>query len=641
MGRGRRPLIIFIAILGGFLVSVMAINIVVDPYNIFRLAQISWLNSKKPDLAKHSALEKAMGIIRVRPKTIFLGSSTVANGLRANSNFSSYEPIYNAGVNDGGIRDVWLYLQHAYTNNPSLKTVIIGLEWNFFTPMKSPDKISFPDSPVLGHRHMPLSVFFERTLTWKALVDSFAAIDATNNHAVSDLIQQLLILVPRGIRPAWADSTPELTPQGTHLWSDFVIRARTPSETRSLYFSAWATSWFPYWLDQCGRHCFFVDDSFDYVRNIVGFCRERGIDLNFFISPHDKIFWALTKKVGFWEFHLEWLNRLALITPFWDFSVLIDFSDTEDGLFEGDPWHYPSLVGDIMLNEILQPADNRRSSPYFVTASTVHSAISLRDRALAEFLASDEYMRQVIDNLSIPTGSGWLDVLPVPYQPIYREMEIVRFNSQFTALPPDNAPFDILKVLRREYRPMLSAGTLSELIERIPLPAPSQHSLLISTTDFSEWKKFSVSTTLTSDSTKSPATIVTENDQETWRNIQTTISADTSNLMTATVEAHKGDRRYFLIFMFAGPDRLRCSVDLDSGVATMQNMGAAIGRQCYVVALGDGWWKIQFEGTINPQGAPQDVRIAMSMTKEPFVESYRGNGRGHVLLSKFTLEQKR
>ena len=93
----NRYLSIWFAATAMLVCAVAAINLVVDPYGLFRLVDRPGFNSIKPTAAGHGAMSKAYQLLRVQPKALILGNSRAEVGLDPNHPGWPTEarPVYN------------------------------------------------------------------------------------------------------------------------------------------------------------------------------------------------------------------------------------------------------------------------------------------------------------------------------------------------------------------------------------------------------------------------------------------------------------------------------------------------------------------------------------------------------------------
>jgi len=107
------------------LIVVAAINLVVDPYGIFRLIDAPGFNSVKPAAPSRGPMVKAYQVQRVQPKTLILGNSRAELGLDPNHPAwpQTARPVFNAALPGTGTDTSLRFLRFVYGlfngSNPS------------------------------------------------------------------------------------------------------------------------------------------------------------------------------------------------------------------------------------------------------------------------------------------------------------------------------------------------------------------------------------------------------------------------------------------------------------------------------------------------------------------------------------------
>lgn len=129
----RRYVIALATIISLALAAVAAVNVVVDPYQIWRLGVIPGLEHVKTPQEDLNVVTKIYGIRWAKPRAIILGSS------RARMAFDPQRPdwregitpAYNAGVPGGSIRDIHA-LFHLAVREAPVKIALIELGFHGF-----------------------------------------------------------------------------------------------------------------------------------------------------------------------------------------------------------------------------------------------------------------------------------------------------------------------------------------------------------------------------------------------------------------------------------------------------------------------------------------------------------------------------
>lgn len=86
----------------------------------------------------------------------------------------------------------------------------------------------------------------------------------------------------------------------------------------------------------------YLDEALDDISQIVSLCKEYGIKLTVFTNPMH----AVTYEESVNQNYLEFLLRLAEITPYYNFSGYNDI--TENNANYLDPSHYNAEIGDLI-----------------------------------------------------------------------------------------------------------------------------------------------------------------------------------------------------------------------------------------------------------------------------------------------------
>jgi hypothetical protein len=136
------------------------------------------------------------------------------------------------------------------------------------------------------------------------------------------------------------------------------------------------------------------------------------------------------------------------------------------------------------------------------------------------------------------------------------------------------------------------------------------------------------------------ATRLTEDMQNRPRGVWAGIALDLPKAMKARVHARNGDGRRLLFSVAVGKDAaVRCDVDLENGNATVKSEGAARSATCTATAENGGWWRVEMNGDFSQAVNTPEQRVGISLTTEPFVETYVGSGEGHIFIWNGTVTQ--
>src|SRR5437660_11533425 len=111
------------------LAAVVAVNLVVDPFGMYRLVVLEGVNAYKPTVPTRVRLTKAYEVRHLRPRGIILGTSRSHVGLRPSHEGwdPAARPVYNLAFDGATTKEMYHYLRHAHAVRP-LRQVVLGLD---------------------------------------------------------------------------------------------------------------------------------------------------------------------------------------------------------------------------------------------------------------------------------------------------------------------------------------------------------------------------------------------------------------------------------------------------------------------------------------------------------------------------------
>lgn len=336
---------------------------VVDPMDITHWWRRAGINAYKPALQARVRLVKAIQVRRIRPNEIVLGTSRSHVGLRMTHPGWPPGVRYNLGFDGATPEEMYAYLRHAQANAP-LRLVVLGLDTWQIEGAPSSVRPDF-DPTVLEQPDAPLTVARADLAELRILLslDTLAA-------SIETLRSQ---------DQAGADW---FAPDGQRLGPVFFRRpgedyqAKGPTE----YFLAVDRQEIGFKLPEPAARTAGpirqapakAVNSFDYIRKIVEFCRDEGIDLRIFITPAHAHQMEISSLMGEWGAIERGKRRLVTLLatdgpgggplpfPLWDFSGYS--SVTTDDLpvpasrremrFYWDSSHFKEEVGDWVLDRL-------------------------------------------------------------------------------------------------------------------------------------------------------------------------------------------------------------------------------------------------------------------------------------------------
>jgi hypothetical protein len=346
------------------LISVGLFNSLIDPYDIFNTPDVLGLNTSKPNKDKNDRLFKATDIIRIKPVTVFIGSSRTKQGLNPSySALNNKQPAYNLAINGPNVYEVRRYLEHAIANQPNLKTVVLGVDFFMFNDslMNQP---TFSNNR-LEKKHIALQDFLNSTFSLDALSASQETVQASlENPNDNNDYGENGFMPSRNIEP---DATEWRFNGGIKLYF----------ELHSDYQ--------------------FSDHYFSDFKKIVELCQKHDIDLKVFISPSHATQWEAIRATGRWQTFEQWKRDIVNIVPVWDFSGYNSITtepihDTMQNYVDNS--HYTEKVGNLVLNRIFSHNENTVPNDFgvWLTPQTIESHLSKinTDRELWAEKNSDE-----------------------------------------------------------------------------------------------------------------------------------------------------------------------------------------------------------------------------------------------------------
>lgn len=470
---------------GILLTGILTFNIFINPYDVFGTS----LKKRPLDLTSESYFTKAIGIIRNKPNTIIIGSSIVDAGfrlpgsttlfhddgfneklLRIQSLIEPYLPIYNAGVRGGGLYEILAYIKHAYKNNPHLKHIVLGIEWGIFTYARPPTP-AVPQTPMLGKRYVPISIYLQKSLSWQSTYDSFRTL-SENNREVKGYLKVVTELFNsfnnECIKILTATSLGKFVSVPSEFnTSEQILKGRTFSETKIFFFSLQAISAQHALFNNNGQDALINPNAINYLQQIVSFAKEKNIKLDVYVSPHHALYWEFVKKFGLETYVDQWFREVANITPYWDFSDKIDFNQQVDQYFSTDSLHFNELGGEIILPTIL--ATKLIPGVIYVTNKNIESIIKKRHRALTNWIKRDRYLSDLFASTEFSDLQSVRDHndFVIQFNSNYKNFNIIQLKKRFVALPVNDAPYDLKRLMTSSYKNSVEAKSIKDLVTKI------------------------------------------------------------------------------------------------------------------------------------------------------------------------------
>jgi hypothetical protein len=401
----------------GLGVLTVAVNLCVDPYEVFGTPRIAKISLSKPITKNHAMLAKTNQVARFRPATVVIGSSPVHIGIDASTPVwpEAMGPVFNYGIPGVYETSISLRTLQEAAATGRVRSAVVFLDFqNFFSP-ENPDpalleadrRFRFlangepnPDARTQRANDMFLSV-----ATLGALVDSLTTVALQGRANVLDLASD-----------------------GSGTEADFIDAARNDG-MHSLFAQKDANE-----AERTSRLAQIMAGwpgplpDLDAVAAIIAFARAHDIKLTLVIAPHHVDALELYWRAGLWsrveQLKIELTTLVAAqggAATLWDF---LDFStfNTEAVPRAGDrrtptswfwePTHFKKQLGDVMIQRMFG-----LDAPAFgavLTPDTVAARNAMIRASRQVFVC--EQKRQVLKALEAPAADGcpWAET---PHRP--------------------------------------------------------------------------------------------------------------------------------------------------------------------------------------------------------------------------------
>ena len=334
-----------VALLG----AVVAINLVVDPYGLFRIIDVAGLNRVKSQASERGPLFKHTGVERMHPSGLVLGNSRAEIGFDPDSPAwpAWARPAFNLALPGAGISAVAGDFDRAL-RGVSPKLVVVGLDFVDFRV----DPTSDDTFNALAANADPLLDVRERAsalLTMNALVDSLATVKAQHEPYPTSLTD--------------AGFNPKRDYVGIARREGYFALFRQRDQENARTYSRGPKSIF----QAGGRSA----PGFDAVDRIIALARARGITLRFVIYPYHAHTLTLFHLTGLWPAYEDWKRELVrrvdaahgtMDVELWDFTGFSPYTsesvpppgDTGTELrWYWEAGHFKKSLGDLLLANML------------------------------------------------------------------------------------------------------------------------------------------------------------------------------------------------------------------------------------------------------------------------------------------------
>jgi hypothetical protein len=329
--------------------AVVVVNLVVDPYGLFRIVDVVGLNSVKSQASERGPLFKHTAAERMHPTSLVLGNSRAEIGFDPESPAwpAWARPAFNLALPGAGISAVAGDFDRAL-RAVTPKLVVVGLDFvDFRVDPTSNNTFKAPAASA-----DPLSRMRERAsalLTMNALVDSLATVKAQHEPYPTSLTD--------------AGFNPKRDYVGIARREGYFALFRQRDQENALAYSRG-----PKRVFQAGGRS---APGFDAVDSIIALARAHGITVRFVIYPYHAHTLTLFHLTDLWPAYEDWKRELVrrvdaaqgtMDVELWDFTGFSPYAD-ERVPQPGDTrtelqwyWeagHFKKSLGDLLLANML------------------------------------------------------------------------------------------------------------------------------------------------------------------------------------------------------------------------------------------------------------------------------------------------
>jgi len=353
MKRIKRYISIYIGstfILFGF---ALVVNYIVDPYRIFWPGNIEkWM--VKPKAQTQIFFNTAVGIRKIRLKTLLLGNSYIQWGMSAGSNAwpKEMQPVYNAAIPGSNLTTSLAYLKYAFELR-RIDTVVLGLDYFSFLVSEDtiPDKLIIRgDYKKFLHKKQTnpllLQEYAKRLGSLDSLIDAGVTVLSQNNSESMDVLSN-----------------------GDNPVSEYKKYVRQKGHFK--LFEDKLNQWLAFLTRKTVVFLNTTDSSPELMalKEILEFCSNNEIKLVMFIHPYHHSLVNMINETGRAEEYQRWIDRITYIVEgkhsvqLWDFSknnwytneiVPEDGDHTTKMQWYWEPGHYKNTLGNIIIKRVFR-----------------------------------------------------------------------------------------------------------------------------------------------------------------------------------------------------------------------------------------------------------------------------------------------
>lgn len=292
-----------------------AINVIVDPFRVFRLVEVRGFNEVKPRAAQRGYLTKESGVVATKPSNLILGNSRAEVGFDPESLAWPSGTTYNAAVPGGGTETALAFLKLG-VDGGQLRQVLIGLDFQDFLvdPGLQLQEKSAPESrgteSRLSRIRSKIVLATELAFSLDSLLNSWSTVVQQRNSGASDVTRL-------GFNPM--HDYVSLAHQDGY---GVLFQQRDEENARNYRRQ-------PHGLFASGSH---TSAAFQDLREMMNLCTTNGLRCTFIIYPYHAHILELISLSGLWIYFEDWKREIAHLVDgvstdrmqqanvLWDFS---------------------------------------------------------------------------------------------------------------------------------------------------------------------------------------------------------------------------------------------------------------------------------------------------------------------------------
>lgn len=338
-----------------FIIGIVGLNVVVDPYGIWYIYRKAGFNIYHSKIETVERVGKAVRITLDPPKVLFVGTSRVKNSLDPGyySKIKGVDAVYNAALGGANIYETRRFIEHAILNAPDLQEVYLGIDFFMFNAIKM-DNNSFDDEQLskkyITRKNFLLTAFSKKSIT-QSISDIKMNVDSRKSY---DLLQKNGKANDQGLNDYFSKLTED----------EFIS-----SQVRPFMISRGPYTYKNYQIS---------DEYLGELCKIVQLCKEKNISLKVFIMPIHAMQMEGIRASGSWTAYEEWKRKVIAIIPVIDFTVFNEI--TEEKYAAGrkyfwDTSHVTSVVGNLIIDRLLERNDSRDTNKFgvFITSENIET----------------------------------------------------------------------------------------------------------------------------------------------------------------------------------------------------------------------------------------------------------------------------